>query len=265
MAGSGLQEAGRQRVLTSPDLKANADNPLAGSHWYVPINTKNIPNVDCRKAIIYAADRDAMWRAFGGSVGGEMSTSIQPPNITGRQPIEDLYPAEPGYKGDVDKAKAALAKCGRPNGFDTVMAYRSDRPKEKAVAEALEQSLAKVGIKLTIKGYPAGSYTTDQFGSPSFVKKEKIGLGTYGWAADWQTGYGYMQAISDGKAILPSGNANPSELNDPEINKLWNDVVLLRTRPHARRSTTRSTARSWNKRRSCRTYTRSRCCTGHRR
>ncbi len=227
LAGSGLQEAGRQRVLTNPDLKANADNPLAGFHWYVPINTKNIPNLECRKAIIYAADRDAMWRAFGGNVGGEMSTSIEPPNIAGRQPIEDLYPAKPGYKGDVDKAKAALAKCGKPNGFDTVMSYRSDRPKEKAVAEALEQSLGKVGIKLTIKGYPAGSYTTDQFGSPSFVKKEKIGLGTYGWAADWPTGYGYLQAISDGKAILPSGNANPSELNDPEINRMWNDVVLL--------------------------------------
>jgi hypothetical protein len=30
------------------------------------------------------------------------------------------------------------------------MAYRAERPKEKAVAESMQQSLAKVGIKLTL-------------------------------------------------------------------------------------------------------------------
>lgn len=227
LAGTGVQDAARQKILGDPALKAKADNPLAGFHWYIPINMKNIPNVECRKAIIYAADRDAMWRAFGGDVGGEMSTSIQPPNIAGRQPVEDLYQIGQGYKGDPAKAKEALAKCGQPNGFATVMTYRSNRSKEKAAAEALEQSLAKVGIKLALKGYPSGTYTTDQLGSPSFVANEKVGLGTYGWASDWPTGYGYLQALLDGKAIQPSGNTNISELDDPEINKLWNDVVKI--------------------------------------
>lgn len=226
LAGSGVQEAARQKILGDPALKANADNPIAGFHWFIPINTKNIPNVECRKAIIYAADRDAMWRAYGGDVGGEMSTSISPPIIPGRQPV-DLYKVGQGYKGDEAKAKEALTKCGQPNGFSTTMIYRSDRPKEKATAEAVEQSLAKVGIKLTLKGYPAGSYTTDQAGSPSFMANEKVGLNTYGWAADWPTGYGYLQALLDGAAIQPSGNTNVAELNDPAINKLWEDVAKL--------------------------------------
>ncbi|ACY97862.1 MULTISPECIES: ABC transporter substrate-binding protein [Thermomonospora] len=228
LAGSGVQDAARQKILTNPDLKAKADNPLAGFHWYIPINLKTIPNLECRKAIVYAADRDAMWRAYGGDVGGERATSIQPPNIAGRQKGTDFYTSTaPGYKGDVDKAKEALQKCGKPDGFSTTMVYRSDRPKEKAVAEALEQSLARVGIKLTLKGYPAGTYTGEQLGSPSFVKKENIGLGTYGWAPDWPTGYGYLQALTDGKAIVEAGNTNVSELDDPEINKLWNDVVKI--------------------------------------
>jgi peptide/nickel transport system substrate-binding protein len=228
LPGSGVQDAARQQILTDAAKKANADNPYAGFHWYVPINVKNIPNLECRKAIVYAADRDAMWRAYGGNVGGEMSTSIMPPGITGRQKGTDVFTqAAEGYKGDVNKAKEALQACGKPNGFSTAMSYRSDRPKEKAVAEALEQSLGRVGIKLNLKGYPAGTYTGEQFGSPAFVKRENIGLGTYGWAADWPTGYGYLQAISDGKAIVESGNANPSELDDPEINKMWNDVVSV--------------------------------------
>jgi peptide/nickel transport system substrate-binding protein len=228
LAGTGVQAAARQKILTDPKLKANADNPLAGFHWYIPINTKNIPNIECRKAIVYAADRDSMYRAYGGDIGGQLSTSVQPPGVEGRQKGTDFYTqATPGYKGDVAKAKAALQACGQPNGFSTTMVYRSDRDKEKATAEALQQALARVGIKLTLKGFPSGTYTGEQFGSPAFVKKEKIGLGTYGWAPDWPTGYGYLQPISDGKAIVDSGNSNPEELNDPQVNKMWNDVVKV--------------------------------------
>src|SRR5437868_11466747 len=59
------------------------------------------------------------------------------------------------------------------------------------------------------------------------MAKEKIGLGTYGWAPDWNAGYGYLQPLSDGDAIVPTGNANTEELNDPEVNKLWDDVVKI--------------------------------------
>ena len=44
----------------------------------------------------------------------------------------------------------------QPNGFSTNISYRAERPTEKAVAEELQQSLAKVGIKLTINAVPAG-------------------------------------------------------------------------------------------------------------
>ena len=234
LPGSGVQAAARQKILTDPAAKANSDNPLAGFHWYLPINTKTIPNIECRKAIVYAADRDALFRAYGGEIGGQLATSVQPPAVSGREKGTDFYTqATPGFKGDVAKAKEALAACGKPTGFSTVMVFRSDRPKEKAAAEAMEQSLAKVGIKLELKGFPSGTYTNEQFGSPAFVKKENVGLGTYGWAPDWNTGYGYLQPISDGKAIVDTGNANPQEFDDPATNKMWNDVVTV-TDPAAR-------------------------------
>ncbi|MDL4777033.1 MULTISPECIES: ABC transporter substrate-binding protein [Thermomonosporaceae] len=226
LPGTGVQAAARQEILTKPKLKGNADNPLAGFHWFIPINTKNIPNIECRKAIIYGADRSAMFRAYGGDVGGEMSTSIQPPNIPGREKGTDFYTkADKTYTGDPAQAKASLAKCGKPDGFSTTMIYRSDRPKEKATAEALKQGLDKIGIKLELKGYPSGTYTNEQLGAPKFMDKEKIGLGTYGWAPDWNTGYGYLQPLTDEKAITPTGNVNVEDLRDPEINKKWNDVA----------------------------------------
>ncbi|MFB4318562.1 ABC transporter substrate-binding protein [Actinomadura sp. 21ATH] len=228
LEGTGVQDNGRKTLLSSADHRKNADNPPGGFHWYMPINTKVIPNVECRKAIVWATNRDSLWRAYGGDVGGELATSIMPPNVEGREKGTDYYTkAEKGYTGDTAKAKEALTACGQPNGFETKMVYRSDRPKEKAVAEAMQAALQRVGIKLTLQGYPANTYTNDQFGSPSFIKKEGIGLGTYGWHADWPTGYGYLQALTDKDAIVPSGNAAISELDDPAINKGWDDVVKI--------------------------------------
>ncbi|MFC9974433.1 ABC transporter substrate-binding protein [Spirillospora sp. NPDC127200] len=222
LAGSGVQDNARKSILTDPKLKAQADNPPGGFHWYNPIDMKVVPNVECRKAMVWAADRDAMWRAFGGDVGGELATSIMPPDVEGREKGTDYYTkAEKGYKGNVDEAKKALAACGKPQGFETTMIYREDRPKEKAVAVALQQSLARVNIKLNLKGYPASTYTSDQIGSPSFMKKNNVGIGTFGWLSDWPTGYGYLWALSDKAAIIPSGNVNISQIDDPEINQAW--------------------------------------------
>lgn len=225
VAGTGVLETARQSILTDEEKKKNADNPYAGFHWFVPINTEVVTNVDCRRAIIYAANRDAMWRAYGGEVGGEIAHSITPPNIPGRQAHDDLYPAKPGFKGDTAKAKEALDKCGKPDGFPLILEYRSDRPKEKLVAEALEESLGKVGIKVTIKGVPTAQHNNETWGSPKYQKDHKLAMGTYGWAPDWPTGYGFLQALSDGDAIVPTGNANAANLNDPEINKMWDEVV----------------------------------------
>lgn len=236
LAGSGVQENARKSVVTNQDRADNADSVLAGFHWYIPINSKTIPNVECRKAIVYAADRDAIWRAFGGDLGGEFATSIMPPNIAGREAPENAYAFDdeikaselkPGYKGDVEKAKEALEKCGKADGFDTTMLFRSDRPKEKDVAEAMQQGLKRVGINLSLKGYPAGTYTNEQLGAPSFVKKNNVGIGTYGWAPDWPTGYGYLQPLTDGDAILDRGNTNISEVADKEIDKMWDEVVKV--------------------------------------
>lgn len=232
LAGSGVQDQARQKILASDQQKKNADDGLAGFSWYIPL-TKNIPNVECRRAVIYAADRGAMFRAYGGDVGGQFATNIQPPNIPERQEITKLYPWDPkspdakstlnaNYHGDPAKAKESLKKCGKPNGFSTTMIYRSDRPKEKAASEALQQGLEKVGIKLNLKGYPAGTYTGSQLGSPAFVKKNKVGMGTYGWAADWPTGYGFLYPLTAGKAIVPSGNANVSEIK--AYDKQWDSV-----------------------------------------
>ena len=165
-------------MLGDPAMKAQTDNPLIARLWYTSINpqVKPLDNVDCRKAVEYAADRTGYQTAYGGEfAGGQIATTLLPPQIPGYQKF-DLYPAGADNKGDVAKAKAALAACGQPDGFETNISYRAERPKEKATAESLQQSLARVGIKLTIKPYPQGDYFSQYAGNPPFDRANNIGL-----------------------------------------------------------------------------------------
>jgi peptide/nickel transport system substrate-binding protein len=43
-----------------------------------------------------------------------------------------------------------------------------------------------------------------------------------GWGADFPTIVGFFNAISNGNAILPQGNSNYANLNDPTVNGLLN-------------------------------------------
>ena len=54
---------------------------------------------------------------------------------------------------------------------------------------------------------------------PTYVHSHDLGLLAGGWGPDWPNAYGWGWALYDGKAIVSAGNANMSELNDPNINK----------------------------------------------
>jgi peptide/nickel transport system substrate-binding protein len=222
-SGSGVQASAWAQILSSRSLMKHADNPLAGFAWFVYINTKVAPltNLDCRRAVEYAANKVDLQTAYGGPVaGGDIASTVMLPIITGYKKF-DLYEATGKPTGDLARAKAELKRCRQPNGFTTDIGYRIDRSKEVAAAQALQAALARVGIKLQLHGYPSGTYYTDFAGVPTFVHQHDLGLDLGGWEADWPNGYGFLDAISNGNAIIVSGNSNIEELNDPVINNLF--------------------------------------------
>jgi peptide/nickel transport system substrate-binding protein len=60
---------------------------------------------------------------------------------------------------------------------------------------------------------------------PAYVHAHDIGVAFGGWGADWPDGYGFLFDLSDGSTIIPVGNANISEINDPAINRLFNQAT----------------------------------------
>jgi len=226
MAGTGVQAAARAKILSSPSLKAQSDNPISGFLWFAYLNTivKPMNNVHCRIAVEYAANKVNLQTAYGGPyAGGAIASTVSPPNVIGHKNF-DLYEATTKPTGDVAKAKEQLRLCGQPNGFTTGIAYRSDRPKEVAAATALQAALSQAGIKTTLHGYPAGTYYANFAGVPKYVHQHSLGIDFGGWAPDWPDGYGFFDFIAAGDTIGVAGNTNIEELNDPVVN---NDLAAM--------------------------------------
>jgi peptide/nickel transport system substrate-binding protein len=231
--GTGVQPAAQGKILADPTLKANTDSAVVARLWYTAINGDVAPldNIECRKAVLYAVDKTGYQRAYGGATGGDIATNLLPPVIPGAQAF-DTY-ATPNNQGDIDKAKQALQACGQPNGFKTSISYRAERPKEKATAESLQQSLARAGIQTDLKPYPLGDYLKLYAGKPDFAKSNGLGLMVYGWGADWPDGYGFLAQIVDSRVIRATGGNSNLSVKDPAVDALL-DKALTTTDTTAR-------------------------------
>lgn len=231
-----VEAALQAKIFTDPKLKANADDPVTAFTRFWTVYPSVIPNKDCRLAIFYATNKAAITQAYGGAAAGVVAGSMTPPGISGYDGSTNPYPSGKDNTGDLTKAKAALAKCGKPNGFSTKMAYSTASDASKKAFQAEQAALARVGIKITGAANDGSTYYSTFIGSPSNVKSQGFGISINGWGADFPTGYGFWQSIANGNAIVDTGNSNYPSLNDPTVNGVLNDSL-----------TGKSTAADWQK------------------
>ena len=212
----GVQSAAQVKILTTPSLKADAVDAPAATIRYISMQTKVAPfdNVHCRKAVEYATSGTDQQTARGGKWAGALATNMLPPAALGSDNY-DPYNLASG-QAQVAKAKQELTLCGKPNGFSTVIAARSTSPKDVKQAVALQNSLKQVGITTTIFQYD-GSKASSTVGVPAIMHQKGIGLNVFGWGSDYPTASGFLGVLINGDEILPAGNNNYSEINDPQI------------------------------------------------
>ncbi len=254
IAGTGVQPATQGRVLGRPEPEEERRPARRPRIWYTSINADVAPldNIDCRKASSTRPTTPATRPPTAARAGGDIATSLLPPLIPGYQKF-DLYTSAEADNGDVAKAKEALQACGQPNGFATNISYRAERPKEKATAEALQQSLARVGIKLTLKPYPHGRLLQAVRRQARLRQEEqprpdgqRLGRGLAGRL---------RLPVADRRQPrhpAPAGNTNLG-VKIPEVDELLDQALAETDATEARRDLgRRSTSRSWRTRTSCR-------------
>jgi len=214
----------QSQILTQPDLKKNSDNPTTAFTRYFAVMPSVIPNEYCRQAIFYATNKAALVQAYGGTTAGIVAGSMTPPTIAGYSEKADMYPVGSDSQGDLTKAKEALVKCGKPDGFSTSFAYSTPDELGPKVFAAQQSALARVGIMITPITSAASSYYSSFIGSPANIKNQGIGIAVAAWGADFPTGYGFWNSIANGATIVPAGNTDYPSLDDPMVNKILDEA-----------------------------------------
>lgn len=133
--------------LQAPDLKSletNAEIKIEstpGSGFYylgVSMKDERFAKPKVREALRYLIDYEGLDKAVMPYYGKVRQRQIST-GVMGSLP-------DPGYKLDIEKAKALLAEAGYPNGFKTTLRVLSEDPFMKA-ATAIQNTLGQAGIQ----------------------------------------------------------------------------------------------------------------------
>ncbi|WP_327656537.1 ABC transporter substrate-binding protein [Streptomyces sp. NBC_00483] len=225
MNGTGMTQSGR--VTAVQDHKDNVDNMRTSFVRYVALVHKAKPfdNVHCRKAVFYGTDFAGLQQVRGGKLaGGDIANSTLPKSIKGHTDYDPYGILARKGKPDTAKAKSELKECGKPSGFSTKITARTNNPGEVDTAEALQEQLAKVGIKVEVDSFD-GAESASVTGSPKVVKSRGYGMIMSGWGPDFPSGQGFGQPLWDSRFLAQTGNYNESEIDDPKIDGAFDKAI----------------------------------------
>jgi YVTN family beta-propeller protein len=138
---SDAAEAGHQQLTTQP----------AQSLYYFVFNRKRdaFDDLDVRRAVAYALDRDALARNTGVGQAGRPTDQFIPPGTPGFEDVV-IYPLD---GPDIAKAK----RLAGPARF-RAMLYTCDLPGCTRHAQILRSNLEAIGITLEVRQFPIGEF-----------------------------------------------------------------------------------------------------------
>ena len=197
----------------------------AGGTQYISLNTrvKPLDNVNVRRALSAAIDRTALRQVTGGPTVGILATHFLPPGVVGFD--EAGGTKGPGFDftsnptADLALARKYLEKAGYENGkYDgpALLTIASSGSPSKERAEAFQNQVGKLGFELQLRVVPHATALTRYCGVP----KAAVAIcTTLGWGADFFAAQSFIDPLFNGKNIVPSGNVNTAQVNDPELNR----------------------------------------------
>lgn len=200
----------------------------------LPTDVAPFDDPACRAAVAAVVDRAAVQEALGGPAEAVRTSRLWPQSIPGGP--QELDPGP-----DPAAAQEALGACGRPDGFDTVLAV-PDAPAGVAVAEEVAEQLAGIGIRAQVRPLDAPSFYATEVGNPDRVRDNGIGIVLATWTADFPTPGSFLVPLVDGRSVSLVGNTNFARLTDPRIDGLIEAARAAAGDPEAARAAWREVA-----------------------
>lgn len=201
------------RVLTDPALASQRIHRNSPSVWYLTINTERITDVNVRRAIAYAIDKQGLLATQGGEAAGQVIHTILPTTTIGR--VDYPNPYDGGPNGDPEKAKELLG------GKKVKLVFLSRTSRfGQTTAPIVKESLERAGFEVVV------SYNEDAF-STAKKRGNEYDLYLNNWGADWPSAVSTIPMLFDGRKLAPQGNSNVSYLNAPDVNAEIDRVLQL--------------------------------------
>ncbi|MEO7744868.1 MAG: ABC transporter substrate-binding protein [Actinomycetota bacterium] len=178
-----LTTASLTTVFNDPRFESRRVNEFDPYVRYIAINTKKVPNIKHRQAILAAADRAQLLTIAGGSYAGDLADGVIKPNLPADYAPSGLWDSLLGDKvpdnGNPELAKKLIADSGEP--MPAITYDYGKTPDNDKAAAALQSSLGKAGIKVTLNGIEPGKYYATVLAG---ADKENE-MAAAGWGPDW--------------------------------------------------------------------------------
>ena len=218
--------------------------PSGGARW-VSMNTtvKPFNNINVRKAVIAGFDRNAMRLTRGGALVGDMPTHFIPPGLSGFEQAGGMkgpgldflnQTGAPNNQLAAEYFKKAGMSSGKYEGNDELLMVGTSEGVAQKAAEVAKENFERLGFKVRLRLVTQDSMYTKFCNVPS----AKVAVcPNVGWLKDFSDPQTFIDPTFNGKNILPQGNSNWAQLDNPEINKMMDDAETI-SDPQAR-------ARAW--------------------
>jgi peptide/nickel transport system substrate-binding protein len=212
------------KLATSQYKSQYSAGPFTGRFRYIALNTKVAPfnNINLRKAVVAASNKDALRLAFGGPLVGGIPTHFLSPGLAGFDQAGGMNGPDLDFMhtptGDMALATSYMKKAGFANGKysgPAIQMVTDNASAQKKVAETELTTLESLGFKVNLVAVIRSTMYSKYCGVP----KAKVAVcPSVGWLKDFADPQTVLDPTFNGKNIIPANNSNWAQLDDPTIN-----------------------------------------------
>jgi peptide/nickel transport system substrate-binding protein len=203
-----------------PQVKAEYsdryEEQVAIDTYYFFMNSQLPPfdKKEVRQAVNFATDSQALSRLFGGRLAP--GCNFLPPDMAGYEKIDPCPYGDPAEPADLERARQLITDAGVEG--ESVDVYTNNDENRPEIGQYLADMLNKIGLEANLKVLDAGVYFAT-IGN----EKTRPHIGFANWYQDFPHPSNFLFLV-DGDTNQPTNNQNLGRVDDPELNRLIDEV-----------------------------------------
>ena len=192
------------------------EEQVAIDTYYFFMNSQLPPfdKKEVRQAVNFATDSQALSRLFGGRLAP--GCNFLPPDMAGYEKIDPCPYGDPAEPADLERARQLITDAGVEG--ESVEVYTNNDENRPEIGQYLADMLNKIGLEANLKVLDAGVYFAT-IGN----ERTRPQIGFANLYQDFPHPANFLFLI-DGDTNQPTNNQNFGRVDDPELNKLIDEV-----------------------------------------